>query len=62
MSKILLESNMRINFFMNIPYIAKSYKTILFLYVISVNDLLIGLYLAIFLLLQQRKNTLCNSK
>ena len=33
-----------------------------FLYVISVNDLLIGLRLAIFLLLHQRKNTLCNSK
>ena len=33
---------------MNIPYIEKSYKTILFLYVISVNDLLIGLRLAIF--------------
>ena len=33
-----------------------------FLYVISVNDLLIGLCLAIFLLLHQRKNTLYNSK
>ena len=58
MSKILLESNMRVNFFMNIPYIEKSYKTILLLYVISVNDLLIGLCIAIFLLLHQRKNTL----
>lgn len=33
-----------------------------FLYVISVNYLLIGLCLIIFLLLHQRKNTLCNSK
>lgn len=62
MSKILLESNMRINYFMNIPYIAKSYKTIYFLYVISVNYLLIGLCIAIFPFLHQRKNTLCNSK
>ena len=49
---------MIINFFMNIPYIEKSYKTILFLYVISANDLLIGLCIAIFPLLHQRKNTL----
>ena len=49
---------MRVNFFMNIPYIEKSYKTILFLYVISANDLLIGLCIAIFPLLHQRKNTL----
>ena len=33
-----------------------------FLYIISVNNLLIGLCLVIFLLLHQKKNTLCNSK
>ena len=33
-----------------------------FFYFISVNYLLIGLCLIIFLLLHQRKNTLCNSK